>query len=368
MVEIKINVKASNDQKYEVSVEPSATVTQLKQILAEKCDTPVERQRLIYSGRVLKDSETVESYKIAEGHTLHLVRGAANPATTTSAAPSGGAPTATTPSVQPQVPLNPAAPNMFGGGNPLAALAGLGGFGGMGGMGNMGGMEGFGGMDPNMMNGLLQNPMFLQSMSAMMANPQMMDVMIAMNPQLASVITPEFRTMMQSPEFRQMMSDPATLQMMAQLGGMGGMGGLGGLGGMGGMSGNLLGTLGVPNAGTSPVSPNPATTVPNPTPTTPVNSFGVPGLGNSNANSAAAQMALLQQMFAAGGGGGGMGMFGAPNSAPGQPQQPPEERFATQIQQLNDMGFWDAQSNVRALTATNGNVNGAVEWLLSNPM
>ena len=46
---------------------------------------------------------------------------------------------------------------------------------------------------------------------------------------------------------------------------------------------------------------------------------------------------------------------------------PPEERFATQLVQLQEMGFYDASENIRALTMTNGNVEAAVEWLFSHP-
>ena len=58
---------------------------------------------------------------------------------------------------------------------------------------------------------------------------------------------------------------------------------------------------------------------------------------------------------------------GAPPAAPAVPAQPavaPEIRFASQISQLCDMGFFDTEANVRALTATGGNVNAAVERLL----
>ena len=50
-----------------------------------------------------------------------------------------------------------------------------------------------------------------------------------------------------------------------------------------------------------------------------------------------------------------------------QNNSPPEERFATQLVQLQEMGFFDAAENIRALTMTNGNVEAAVEWLFSHP-
>lgn len=43
----------------------------------------------------------------------------------------------------------------------------------------------------------------------------------------------------------------------------------------------------------------------------------------------------------------------------------PAVRFAEQIRQLNSMGFVDDAANIRVLTATGGNVNAAVERLLS---
>ncbi|KAI3888535.1 hypothetical protein MKW92_035064 [Papaver armeniacum] len=42
----------------------------------------------------------------------------------------------------------------------------------------------------------------------------------------------------------------------------------------------------------------------------------------------------------------------------------PEELYATQLSQLQEMGFFDTQENIRALRATSGNVNAAVERLL----
>merc|ERR1712183_1107164 len=49
----------------------------------------------------------------------------------------------------------------------------------------------------------------------------------------------------------------------------------------------------------------------------------------------------------------------------GNPDQPPEERFASQLDQLASMGFVDRQANIQALIATMGDVNAAVERLLS---
>jgi len=62
--------------------------------------------------------------------------------------------------------------------------------------------------------------------------------------------------------------------------------------------------------------------------------------------------------------------MGAPGGAAAPPapadNRPPEERYADQLRQLNDMGFFDFDSNVTALRRSGGSVQGAVEYLLSN--
>lgn len=97
--------------------------------------------------------------------------------------------------------------------------------------------------------------------------------------------------------------------------------------------------------------------------------------------------ALMQQMFGAMGNGDATGtppgaaagqfnpftaMFGPGGiGAPQQPAtppdtRPPEERYADQLRQLNDMGFYEFERNVEALRRTGGSVQGAVEYLLTH--
>jgi ubiquilin len=66
------------------------------------------------------------------------------------------------------------------------------------------------------------------------------------------------------------------------------------------------------------------------------------------------------------GGGGGAGGFGA-SPPPPVDTRPPEERYADQLRQLNDMGFYEFERNVTALRRSGGSVQGAVEYLLSSP-
>lgn len=63
---------------------------------------------------------------------------------------------------------------------------------------------------------------------------------------------------------------------------------------------------------------------------------------------------------------GALGGFGGAGGAGAQPadSRPPEERYATQLQTLRDMGFVDGQANLRALLMSGGSVEGAISILL----
>ncbi|CAI9275254.1 unnamed protein product [Lactuca saligna] len=65
---------------------------------------------------------------------------------------------------------------------------------------------------------------------------------------------------------------------------------------------------------------------------------------------------MLMSMF----GGLGAGGMGVPNV----PDVALEQLYATQLSQLQEMGFFDLQENIRVLCATSGNVYAAVERLL----
>ncbi|KAI8060266.1 hypothetical protein BC940DRAFT_312411 [Gongronella butleri] len=64
--------------------------------------------------------------------------------------------------------------------------------------------------------------------------------------------------------------------------------------------------------------------------------------------------------------------FGSSFQQPGAPEtpavntEPPETRFQSQLSQLEEMGFVEKQANIRALLATGGDVQAAIEYLLNN--
>lgn len=346
MSDIKITIKSSGDAKHEVSIAGDATVLQLKEKIAEIADVPADRQRLIYSGKVLKDGETLNSYKVQSGHTIHLVKSAAKPAASVAPASTGasasnnGSNTGAAAAASTGAPTNIALGQ--GAFNPLADLTGAryagytqlpsaSMFGPDGGMNS--GMP-----DPEQLTEMMSNPMFQESMNAMLSNPQMLDFMINQNPQLRAM-GPQARQMLQSPMFRQMMSNPEMMRSMMELGRNSGLGGAG------------ANAFAAPGANPTVGSTDESST-----------SEQTPGSGNAGAaaNPFASLfpngMPPIDPMALFGGGAG---------STPQETDnRPPEERYESQLGQLNDMGFFDFDQNVAALRRSGGSVQGAIEYLL----
>ena len=79
-VVVTFNVKSSSEAKYVLNLPLSTKISDVKEKLAtsEYADTPPDRQRLIYSGRVMKDGDTLATYKVKDGNTVHLVKSAAS--------------------------------------------------------------------------------------------------------------------------------------------------------------------------------------------------------------------------------------------------------------------------------------------------
>ncbi|KFX97125.1 hypothetical protein V490_02950, partial [Pseudogymnoascus sp. VKM F-3557] len=218
---LNFKVKTSSDGLHNITIPDSATVLDLKTKLAseEYENVPTDRQRLIYSGRVLKNEEHLATYKIKNGNTIHMVKSAASNAAQNPA--NAGA--AATPSTG--VPTNMAAGTAN---NPLANLTGAR----YAGQVNlpsrdMFGVDGGMGAPPNedQVADMLSDPATAQMMNEALNNPQMVDMMIQANPTLRA-LGPAAREMLQSPMFRQMMTDPNMIRqaarMQRQMGGAGG--------------------------------------------------------------------------------------------------------------------------------------------------
>lgn len=287
---MKVDIQATHDTKFSIETDSSETILSIKQKIsnhekeAKGLDLEVTSIRLIFSGKILKDTETIEQCKIHEGNTIHMVKTQkkATPAPApveTPAAPSA----ATTTPAQPPANMTSLLQNLGAGGAAPSEM-------------------------PPMPS--LQDTMGMQQMFA--ENPEMMDQvfdMISANPELLRsmmAMNPQFQSM--PPEVQNLMLQPAMLRMIFQ-------------------------TMGNPR---NQPAPSPETTT------------AVPPFQN-----------LLSALQAGG--------FGAPH-VPQEPvsNDPPNVRFASQLAQLREMGFYDEAENIQALLATGGNVNAAIERLLAN--
>uniref|UniRef100_A0A804LD15 Ubiquitin domain-containing protein DSK2b n=2 Tax=Zea mays TaxID=4577 RepID=A0A804LD15_MAIZE len=174
-----------------------------------------------------------------------------------------------------------------------------------------------GGSDATFLTQVLQNPTMMQMMQNIMSNPQSMNQLLNMNPNVRNMMesNTQMREMIQNPEFIRQLTSPETLQQLISF------------------QQSLMSQLGQQQTGQERTQ-------------------SASGAGNVNLNT-------LMNMFSGLGAGGGLGVPNAPNV-------PPEELYATQLAQLQEMGFFDTQENIRALAATAGNVHAAVERLLGN--
>ncbi|KAI0358688.1 UV excision repair protein Rad23 [Trametes cingulata] len=116
---MKITVKTLQQKVFQIDAEPSDTVADLKKKIQENQGHAVESQKLIYSGKVLPDSKTVESCEIKEKDFLVLMVSKPKPA------PAAAASTSATPatSTAPPAAAAPAAETPAAASAPAAAPA-----------------------------------------------------------------------------------------------------------------------------------------------------------------------------------------------------------------------------------------------------
>ena len=114
--QITFKVKTSSEKTHTITMSESATVMELKTKLAGEDleNIAVDRQRLIYSGRVMKNDDTIGSYKVKSNNTIHMVKSAASN-------PGQPASTSASASAAQSVPSNMASGTAN---NPLAGLTG----------------------------------------------------------------------------------------------------------------------------------------------------------------------------------------------------------------------------------------------------
>lgn len=321
---MKLNVQASHQQKFSVNVEPQTLVKDLKLLIIEtnkeKEDwkgIEIENIRIIFSGRILKDNETMESSKLVEDCTVHIVKSGgskkiestnlqstpSNPSQSTNQQlPSAAAASATNPGATPFVTNSTTIESLLhsmsagGGRNNAGSGASL-------------------ASDPSAEFNPMDSQFRLQALQMLSQNPELLRTFLESSPFVQQI----------PPELRPHLSNPAFLQQISQ----------------------LLMTM----------SPEREAQI----------------LQEMNQNGFPSRI----PQFMTGGMGANSPFTDAFNTttATGNPintndnsgsTEPPEIRFQSQLSQLNDMGFFDPEENIRCLLVTNGNVSAAVEILLRN--
>mmetsp|Transcript_73040 Transcript_73040/g.171274 ORF Transcript_73040/g.171274 Transcript_73040/m.171274 type:complete len:760 (+) Transcript_73040:54-2333(+) len=63
----------STDQAFQLSVAPSDTILDVKEQIQKATEVPADRQRLVFAGKQMSDSSTIQECKIESGSTVHVV-------------------------------------------------------------------------------------------------------------------------------------------------------------------------------------------------------------------------------------------------------------------------------------------------------
>jgi ubiquilin len=185
MVTLTLTIKCSNASTTVVTAESTDTVLQLKDRVSDALSVPASQQRLIYKGRVLKDDMQLDSYDVQDGHTVHMVKGAA--AATTTA-------TASTSVASAAVSAAPTSSGAFP--NPFGAQ--------QVGNNNVNRLQEQLMRSPDMMQQVLSSPM----MDNLLNNPEMLRNMMLNNPQTQALLD-------SNPQVRQILNDPQVCLLLA---------------------------------------------------------------------------------------------------------------------------------------------------------
>lgn len=109
-----VTVKTLQQKSFQVDIDQKEKISSLKEKIFKEAGHPVASQKLIFSGKILVDEQTVEECKITEkDFVVVMVSKSKAPAATPAATPAGSsapAPTATTPSAEQTQPQPAAAP------------------------------------------------------------------------------------------------------------------------------------------------------------------------------------------------------------------------------------------------------------------
>lgn len=105
---MKLNFRDLKQQKFTIEAEPSETIAQVKEKVSAEKGWDAAQQKLIYSGKILVDTNTVESYSIEEKGFIVCMVSKPKAAPAAPAAPTAATPS--TPSASTSTPAPPDAP------------------------------------------------------------------------------------------------------------------------------------------------------------------------------------------------------------------------------------------------------------------
>ena len=338
-ITIKIKM-TSNAKVYSITVNKACTVEELKQACEKETTIPVQCQNLVFKGRILENTKKIDEYNVQNDNTIILVKKVSpqekkdeppkqenqNQNQNTNSSSNNNNSNNSNSNNNMNNPFGMDINNMFQG---------------MGGMSGLDGGLGMGGMNPQMMSQILNNPMYMQMMQNLMSDPNTMN-MLMNQPQIKALIdsNPMMREIFSNPELLRQMFSPEMMQNMSAMLNSGGFGNMGM---------NPFG-MGMPNMGMGNNNNNNPNNNNN-------NNSGMPNMNpyanlfnNLNMN-----MGMMN-----------MGNFGQGNTN-NNPQDnvDPKEKYKDQLAQLKDMGFINEEANIQVLKQCDGNVQFAIEKLLN---
>ena len=178
--QITITLK-STAENHQLSIADNSTIGKVKKVLSEKINQPIEKICLIFSGKILKDHETLKTYNINDGMAIHMVirAGTASPNVSASrpsaaASSTGGMASSTPSSTTSSTTTSAAAPTIPG-------------------------------MPPGMNMDTARRLMDSPFMQQMMNNPEILRNMIGGNEHIQSLIR-------QNPEIGHLLNDPEIIR------------------------------------------------------------------------------------------------------------------------------------------------------------
>ncbi|CAH3169258.1 unnamed protein product [Porites lobata] len=211
----KINVVVKTSKSKEtIETEPTTTILEFKQLVSAKFNAPVPQLCLIFAGRILKDGDTLASYAIKDGLTVHLVVKSENRAQQQAAQHSTQQSPSSTPSSTQR--SSQSSQNTSPSSHGLAGIDGLGGLGMFGNSGNLQQMSQQLMSNPDMLRQMMDNPM----VQSMMSNPDLIRQIFLSNPQMQQLIerNPEISHILNNPDLMrqtmEMVRNPSLMQEM----------------------------------------------------------------------------------------------------------------------------------------------------------